>query len=248
MAGKMTILDRLMKEGRIKPRLDETMWSHADFRDPLNYTFAGRQHIKAHPESFPRLDITPERQVYQRGINALIDARKRPIQEKYENVSGELEDVQNEFEEAFDEAKEGLVEDIRSDMDYFEAPEIRYGFDTGYRGDLTPDLPERSLEDYWPARFKGPGWYNDRGYELGDLMDEYRGRLDYMKSPEYRMELQHQSPRYRKYQRAMEARAANRRMGHQLSRMWGDAYNRLRARGLSDDEARTYLHNYFGGR
>ena len=202
-----TMLDRIasmMKaSGRKKPEIIE----QTALRDPLGYTIEQRRTIGRN------LDMTPARKRYQEGIDALIDARKRPIREKYEDVSGELEDVQNEFGEAFDEAKEGLVEDIRSDMDYFEAPEIRYGFDTGFRGDLAPDLLERSLEDYWPSRFKAPEWYNDRGYELGDLMDEYEGQLDYMDTPEYRMEVQHQSPRYRNYQRAMMQRAENARRG-----------------------------------
>lgn len=204
-----TLLDQLasiMKaSGRKKPAIiQETAW-----QDPLSGSIVGRK-VRS---------LTPTRKRYQEGINALIDARKKPIREKYEDTSGELEDLQNEFGEAFDEAKEDMVEDIRSDMNYFEAPEIQYGFDTGFRGDLAPDLGERSLEDYWPSRFNAPGWYNDKGYELGNLMDEYEGQLDYMDEPEYRMELQRQTPRYRNYQRAMRQRAENARLGRLNAKM-----------------------------
>lgn len=223
-----TMLDQLasmMKAyGGKKPAIiQETAW-----QDPLSGSIVGRKVTS----------LTPTRKRYQEGIDALIDARKRPIREKYEDVSGELEDVQNEFGEAFDEAKEGLVEDIRSDINYFEAPEVRYGFDTDFRGDLFPDMPERSLEDYWPSRFKAPGWYNDRGYELGDLMDEYESQLHYMETPEHRMEVQRQSPRYRNYQRAMMQRAENARLGRINA-----AVMNLARQGYSMPEIREILKN-----
>lgn len=198
-----TMLDQLasmMKAyGGKKPAIiQETAW-----QDPLSGSIVGRKVTS----------LAPTRKRYQEGIDALIDARKKPILEKYNEVSGELEDVQNEFGEAFDEAKEGMVEDIRSNIDFFKTPKVRYGFDTGSSGDLYPYIPELSLEDYWPSRFKAPGWYNDKGYELGELMDEYEGQLDYMDDPAYRMELQRQTPRYRRYQDAMRQREDNARLG-----------------------------------
>ena len=204
------MLDRLAETFKSMGNKKPAIIQETTIRDPLGYNMVQRR-FGAETGKMP--SMTPERQVYQRGLNRRDIMALRPLSEKYDEYEGELENLQNEFEEAFDEAKEGLVEDIRSDMDYFEAPEIRYGFDTGFRGDLSPDLPERSLEDYWPARFKSPGWYNDRGYELDDLMDEYQGRIDYINTPEHRMELQRQTPRYRNYQRAMMQREDNARIG-----------------------------------
>lgn len=232
-----TMLDQLASMMKASGSKKPAIIQEIDWRDPLGYTIEQRRAIARNPEHFQKLSMTPNRKRYQEGIDALIDARKRPIREKYEDVSGELEDVQNEFGEAFDEAKEGLVEDIRSDMNYFEAPDIQYGFDTDFRGDLFPDLPERSLEDYWPSRFKAPGWYNDRGYELGDLMDEYESQLHYMETPEHRMEVQRQSPRYRNYQRAMMQRAENVRLGRLNAKIMS-----LARQGYSMPEIREILN------
>lgn len=242
MAGKMTVLDRLMKEGRIKPRLDETMWSHADFRDPLNYTFAGRQYIKAHPESFGRLDITPERVKYQRGIEAIQNRNRMKAQNQLDDFKSDKELLQDQWNDAIAEAKDAMVEDWRTGLDDRDFSEI----DPYY---LEVGTPSTDLTDYWPDYgYISPSEFGQRSERLDEDISEWEDIVGHRESPEYRMELQRQSPRYRNYQRAMETRTANRRMGHQLSRMWGDAYNRLRARGLSDAEARMYLHDYFGGR
>lgn len=235
-----TMLDQLVKTfkstGNKAPFRE--MRIRGEFTDPMikaraNQQLAGNKLIKLDPSW-----RAPERVKYQRGLDALIDARSRPIREKYEDVSGELEDVQNEFEEAFDEAKEDLVDDIGLGMRYFEAPEVRYGFDAEEGGDLTPELFNSSLADYWPSRFKAPSWYSDRGSELGDLADEYEGRLDYMDSPEYRMELQRQTPRYRNYQRAMRQRQENAQMGRLNA-----AIMNLYRRGYSMPEIREILRN-----
>lgn len=230
-----TMLDKLAETfksmGKGKPEIIQ----ETTIRDPLSWNLLNRKHATL-DNKLP--SMTPERQTYQNGLGALVDAKKKPILEKYDNASDELEDVQNEFEEAFDEAKEGLVEDIRSDMNYFEAPMIRYGFDAGWRGDLSPEFEERSLADYWPSRFKEPEWYNDRGYELDDLMNEYEERLNYMDEPEYRMELQRQTPRYRNYQRAMRQREDNARVGRLNA-----AIMNLARQGYSLPEIREILRN-----
>lgn len=246
MPGKMTILDRLMQQGKIKPRPNETMWSRGDFRDPLNYTFAQRQSIKAHPESFQRLDITPERMVYQEGLENIRERNIRPILSERTDKRGELSDVQKEFNRAAREAHAGMKDEYYDRLENYEPANIRGGV---YDEEFEIDVPSsNNLRDYWPDDYNSPDWYSDRGEKLDEELNIIEDRLDYAHSPEYLMQLQTQSPRFRNYQRAMQQRAANRRMGHQLGRMWGDAYNRLRTRGLSDAEARMYLHDYFGGR
>ena len=72
-----TMLDQLasmMKaSGRKKPAIiQETAW-----QDPLSGSIVGRKVTS----------LTPTRKRYQEGIDALIDVRKRPIREKYEDVS-----------------------------------------------------------------------------------------------------------------------------------------------------------------
>lgn len=205
-----TMLDKLVDAFKSSSQHKPEIIQATTIRDPLGYSMVQRRFGTA-TGKLP--SMKSEGKMYQKGIDALIEGRKKPVHDKWLETGEELSWLQDDFEDAFNEAKEGLVEDIRSDMDYFEAPEVRYGFDTGIRGDLAPDLPERSLEDYWPSSYKPPEWYNDKGYELGNLMDEYEGRLEYMDGPAYRMELQHQTPRYRRYQEAMQRRDINRRAG-----------------------------------
>lgn len=156
--------------------------------------------------------MTPERVKYQKGIDALIDVRKKPLQEKYDDSMGELTDLQDEFENAFDEAKENYIEQVRDNMESMYTPDIRGGFDPSY--DFDVNMGRESLESYWPDYdYKPVSYYNSRGAELGDMVSEYEGRLESMDEPAYRMAVQRQSPRYRRYQEAMQRRDINRRAG-----------------------------------
>lgn len=243
MAGKMTVLDRLMQQGRIKPRLDETMWSHADFRDPLNYTFAGRQYIKAHPESFPRLDMTPERIKYQRGLANIRANDLSNAEDSYRDAAGELEDLQSQFEEDYSDAWESMHDDIFSDKKM--APELSRGFG---EDDLNLGRLNIDLSEYWPPYTYSPDEYGRRAEDLVDAARLASSRSAYLESPEYIQRLQTRSPRYRNYQRAMQQRAANKAVGRDLSRRYATAVRNLVRRGLSPEEADAYVRQYFGGR
>ena len=185
---------------------------HGEFTDPMlkarvNQQLAGNKLIKLDPSW-----RTPERVKYQQGLDALIAAREKPIHDKWLETGEELSGLQNEFENAFDEAKENYVEQVRDNMEQLNTPDLRSGFDPSY--DLDPHVPSETLENFWPDYdYKPVSYYNSRGEELGELMNEYEGRFDYMRTPEYRMELQRQTPRYRRYQEAMQRRDINRRAG-----------------------------------
>lgn len=249
MAGKMTILDRLMKEGRIKPgfkayrqtpdkllRLQEGIGT----KDYVRIPQAGGEGWT----SVPNRGLTPERQVYQRGLDEVRERTMAPVYNEVKQSRGRLADLKSNFEDAYDEARNDMLEDWQSGIED-SAPDLEYGFDVD---DLDVGSPNTDMRDYWPSDAESPEWFSEESEALRDRLWELGDQIEYSRSPEYRMRIQTQSPRYRNYQRAMEARAANKRMGHQLSRMWGDAYNRLRARGLSDAEARMYIRERFGGR
>lgn len=249
MAGKMTILDRLAKSGRIQPgfkayrqtpdkllRLQEGM----GVKDYVRIPQAGGEGWT----SIPNRGLTPERQVYQLGLEDVRERKMAPIIDEQREAKRNMSALQEKFEEAYDTAREDMLEDWQYGVES-SAPELEYGFDTD---DLDVGSPNTDMRDYWPSDAEDPQRFADEAEDLNARLAEIDDRLDYARSPEYRMMLQTQSPRYRNYQRAMQQRAANKAMGHRLSRMWGDAYNRLRARGLSDEGARRYLGDYFGGR
>lgn len=209
-----TMLDKLVDafKGGSQGTPFREMKIHGEFTDPMvkarvNQQLAGNRLIKLDPSW-----RTPERVKYQKGIDALIDVRKKPLQEKYDDSMGELTDLQDEFENAFDEAKENYIEQVRDNMESMHTPDIRGGFDPSY--DFDVNMGRESLESYWPDYdYKPVSYYNSRGAELGDMVSEYEGRLESMDEPAYRMAVQRQTPRYRRYQDAMQRRDINRRAG-----------------------------------
>ena len=254
MAGKMTILDRLMKSGKLKPGVARDLRVRGEFFDPLQYTTQQRILMEGAPEraymAVPdngvgrEIKITPERQVYQRGLDEVRERTMAPVYNEVKQSRGRLADLQSDFEDAYDEARNDMLEDWQYGIED-SAPDLEYGFDVY---DLDVGSPNTDMRDYWPSDAESPEWFSEESEALRDRLCELDDQIEYSRSPEYRMRIQTQSPRYRNYQRAMQQRAANKRMGHQLSRMWGDAYNRLRARGLSDAEARMFIRERFGGR
>lgn len=204
-----TMLDKLVdafKGGsQRKPEIIEA----TTIRDPLGYSMVQRRFGTA-TGKLP--SMTPERQLYQKGLNILVDTKKKPVRDKWLETGEELSWLQDDFENAFDEAKENYIEQVRDNMEQLNAPDLRSGFDPSY--DLDPHVPSETLEPYWPDYdYKPVSYYNSRGGELGDQMDEYERQMDYIDSPQYRMELQRQSPRYRRYQDAMQRRDIERRAG-----------------------------------
>lgn len=254
MAGKMTILDRLMQSGKLKPGVARDLRVRGEFFDPLQYTTQQRILMQGAPEraymAFPdngvgrEIKITPEREVYQQGLESLRRKKMMPVREAERGVRKDFEDLQSDFEDAYSDAYESWQDELNSNV-ADQAPLLEYGFEPA---DLDFDTPRADLRDFWPGYQESPEWFESEAGSYNDRLEELGDQLEYMRSPEYRTVLQTQTPRYRNYQRAMQQRAANKRMGHQLSRMWGDAYQRLRARGLSDAEARMFIRERFGGR
>lgn len=241
MAGKMTILDRLMQEGKIVPKIGLTEVQKGFVRDPLNFPVETHRVIRESegPRANRILSMTPERRIYQRGIEARLYPKKIAADSELDEANREVEELEDEWNTGVENAKEDMMEDWRSTLDYEDFSDI----DPDY---LEVETPSTDLRDFWSDR-NPEEIYADYG-QAQERADAAQDRYDYIYSPRAVMDEQMLTPRYRNYQRAMQQRAANKRMGHQLSRMWGDAYQRLRARGLSDAEARMFIRERFGGR
>lgn len=248
MAGKTTILDRLVLQGKIKPSPSRDLRVRGEFFDPLNYTTQQRISMQGAPElaymAIPQngvgrdIKLTPERQVYQRGLKNQFWKRENQLRQEQDEAMDRVDDLQQSYESDFNDARDRLAGDVSDEIQGWDPEEISPYDVNGY------ESPNYSLEDYWEGEYP-LSEYNDLMAEADDKFNEAAGRfIDWQHSG--MRELQLNSPRYRNYQRAMQQRAANKRMGHQLSRMWGDAYQRLRARGLSDAEARMFIRERFG--
>lgn len=204
-----TMLDKLVDVFKSGSQRKPEIIQATTIRDPLGYSMVQRRFGTA-TGKLP--SIVPDRKRYQLGLDAVRDSREAPLGEKMEGYKEELSNFQSEFEDAVDEAKEMYIDDLSTEVNSIDAPDIRYGFDPDY--DLDPSVTQNTLVDYWPSGvYNEPKWYSDKGAELDDLINEYEGRIDYMHTPEHRMELQRQSPRYRRYQDAMQRRDINRRAG-----------------------------------
>lgn len=242
MPGKMTVLDRLIKEGKISQSPFREMKLRGEFTDPMikaraNQQLAGNKLIKLDPSW-----KTPERVKYQRGLEAIQNRNLMKAQDELSDLESDKELLETQWENAIDEAKNDMYEDWRYAIDSNDFSEI----DPDY---LEVDEPSTDLSDYWPEYgYMSPREFGERAERLEEDISEWEDVVGHRESPEYRMELQRQSPRYRNYQRAMQQRAANMAMGRDLSRRYAIAYNNLLRHGLTPAEARMYMREYFGGR
>ena len=236
MPGKMTVLDRLIKEGRIK----KSPFGNAKYAvDELSFPAIREMDGKLVGGTARRM--TPEREVYQRGIEARMQPKYLKADEDVNSACDEMDAYMDEWSSAVEDAKESMREDWENNL-YWQV------FEDVDPHHLDVDAPPTNLRDYWPGDARTPdeihsdyGAAQDRYYTARDVQ---RG----LRRPEAWMQEQTMTPRYRNYQRAMQQRAANMAMGRDLSRRYAIAYNNLLRRGLTPAEARMYMREYFGGR
>jgi len=244
MPGKMTVLDRLISEGRITKSPFSVKKTSGEIRDPLNYPLNIRKDLDKLRDvaNVQWVNMTPERVKYQQGIDARIAPRHEAAMQKRADAYDLKDQYEEEWREAVEEAKSDMADDWSSTLDYQDFDEVN--------PDILEDveLPSSNLRDYWPSSARDP----DEIYEDFDAaQDAYYAAVDNERelfTPRYRMQEQTMTPRYRNYQRAMQQRAANMAMGRDLSRRYAIAYNSLLRRGLTPAEARMYMREYFGGR
>ena len=237
MPGKMTVLDRLIKEGRIK----KSPFGNAKYAvDELS--FPSIREMDGKLVGGTARKMTPERQVYQQGIDARIAPRHEAAMQKRSDAYDLKDQYKEEWYDAVEEAKSDMADDWASTLDDQNFDKV----DPDILEDVEP--PSNNLRDYWPSDARNP----DEIYEDFDAaQDAYYAARDAERelfTPRYRMQEQTMTPRYRNYQRAMQQRAANMAMGRDLSRRYAIAYNNLLRRGLTPAEARMYMREYFGGR
>lgn len=243
MPGKMTVLDRLISEGRIKKSPFRVKKTAAELRDPLNYPLDMRKDFDKmkNAANTQWVKMTPERDVYQQGIEARMQPKYLKADEDVNSAYDEMDAYKDEWGSAVDDAKEYMKEDWETSLDdqRFEDVDPYY---------MEVDAPSTNLRDYWPNDARTP----DEIYEdYGAAQDRYYAAKDVqrdLRRPGAWMQEQTMTPRYRNYQRAMQQRAANMAMGRDLSRRYAIAYNNLLRRGLTPAEARMYMREYFGGR
>ena len=236
MPGKMTVLDRLIKEGRIK----KSPFGNAKYAvDEL--TFPSIREMDGKLVGGTARKMTPEREVYQKGIEARMQPRYLKADEDVNEAYNVMDAYKDEWGSAVDDAKEYMKEDWEMCLDdqRFEDVDPYY---------MEVDALSTNLRDYWPNDARTP----DEIYSDFDAaQDRYYAAKDVqrdLRRPAAWMQEQTMTPRYRNYERAMQQRAANMAMGRDLSRRYAIAYNNLLRRGLTPTEARMYMREYFGGR
>lgn len=241
MPGKMTVLDRLIKEGRIKEAPFREMKLHGEFTDPMikaraNQQLAGNKLIKLDP-SWP----APERVKYQQGIEARMQPKYLKADENVNETYENMDAFKDEWNDQVEQAKEDMLSDWQDELEN-AATDEPYGYS------LEVEPQSTDLRDYWPSSGRDPDEIiND--YDIAqDRYFSARDERNYLRTPGAWMQEQTMTPRYRNYQRAMQQRAANMAMGRDLSRRYAIAYNNLLRRGLTPAEARMYMREYFGGR
>ena len=244
MPGKMTVLDRLISEGRIKKSPFSVKKTSAELRDPLNYPLDMRKDFDKmkNAANTQWVKMTPERVKYQRGLEAIQNRNIMKAQNELDDLEGDKELLQSQWDDAVEEAKNDMYDDWRNSIDSNDFSDIGPDY-------LEVEEPSTDLSDYWnDVDYMSPREFGQRAERLDKDISEWEDVVEHRESPAYRMELQRQSPRYRNYERAMQQRAANMAMGRDLSRRYAIAYNNLLRRGLTPAEARMYMREYFGGR
>lgn len=229
-----TMLDQLVKTfkstGNTAPFRE--MKLHGEFTDPMikaraNQQLAGNKLIKVDPSW-----RTPERVVYQRGIDARIAPRHEAAMQKRSDAYDLKDEYENEWRDAVEEAKSDMADDWSSTLDYQDFDEVN----PDILGDV--QLPSNDLRDYWPSGARSP----DEIYEDFDAaQDAYYAAKDAERelfTPEYRMQEQMLTPRYRNYQRAMRQRQENAQIGRLNA-----AIMNLYRQGYSMPEIREILRN-----
>lgn len=228
-----TMLDKLAETfksvGKGKPGIiQQTAW-----RDPLGYTMEQRRFFGRHPDRHQKLDMTPEREVYQAGVDTYQRKLMDPILKEQRDVYDEQAGLQDEFEEAYEDARERWMSDVEDAVP--SAPEMEYGFDPS---DLEYEAPSFDLRDYWPSYADDAEEFAARNEEQLDRLEGIDKRLDYYRGPKGRMRVQTMTPRYRNYRRAMQQREDNAQLGRVNA-----AIMNLYRQGYSMPEIREILRN-----
>lgn len=238
-----TMLDKLAETFKSvgKPAPFRGMKIRGEFNDPLNYTTQQRILMQGAPElsymAVPQngvgkdIKLTPERKIYQRGIEARLYPKKVAADEQVDEMYDNRDRIQEEWNEAVDDAKESMRDDWDSALSFQDFEDV-----DPYA--LEVDAPTTDLREYWPGYARSP---EEIGEEFESAEQAYYDAKDAQKriySTRGIMDEQVQTPRYRNYQRAMQQREDNARLGRLNA-----AIMNLYRRGYSMPEIREILRN-----
>lgn len=199
-----TMLDKLAETfksmGKGKPEIIQ----QTTIRDPLGYNMVQRRfgQIKGLTPS-----MTPERLKYQNGLESIQGRDIMKAQNELNDLESDKEILQSQWNDAVDEAKDAMSEDWRTGLEDYDFSDIGPDY-------LEVEAPSLDLADYWPDYgYMSPREFGQRAERLDEDISDWEDIVGHRESPEYRMELQRRSPRYRRYQRAMRQREDNARLG-----------------------------------
>ena len=225
-----TMLDKLVDAFKGGSQRKPEIIQQTTVRDPLGYSMVQRQ-FGTKTGKMP--SMTPERRIYQRGIEARLYPKKIAADELVDETYSAKGEIEDEWSSAVDDAKESMKDDWESTLDYAS-------FDDVDPYSLEVDQPSTDLRDYWPGHARTPD-------EIGDAFNEAEQAYYDAKDAQRRiysnqgiMDEQLLTPRYRRYQEAMQRRDINRRAGRVNA-----AIMNLARQGYSLPEIREILR---GGR
>ena len=145
MPGKMTVLDRLIGEGRI----NKSPFGNAKYAvDELS--FPAIREMDGKLVGGTARKMTPEREVYQKGIDARIASRHEPAIQKRADAYALKDQYENEWRDAVEEAKSDMADDWASTLDYQDFDEVNPEILENV------ELPSRNLRDFWPETARNP--------------------------------------------------------------------------------------------
>lgn len=192
-------------------------------RDPMGYSIEQRRAIGRN------FDTTPERRIYQRGIEARLYPKKLAADELVDEARSSRETIQGEWDDAIAEAKESLRDDWESGLDY-------QAFEDVDPYALEVETPTTDLREYWPGYARSPEEISEAFESAQDAYYDARDAQRRIYSNRGIMDEQMLTPRYRNYQRAMMLQAENARRGRLNAKIMG-----LARMGYSLPEIREIL-------
>lgn len=198
-----TMLDKLVDAFKGGSQHKPEIIQATTIRDPLGYSMVQRR-FGTMAGKMP--SMTPERRIYQRGIEARLYPKKVAADELLDEANTNRDMIQDEWNDAIEDAKQSMKEDWESGLDYQAFEDV----DPNY---LEVDAPSTDLGEYWPGYARTPE-------EIGESFDAATDAYWDAKEAQKRiygtqgiMDEQLLTPRYRRYRDAMQRRDINRRAG-----------------------------------
>ena len=198
-----TLLDKLVDVFKGGSQRKPEIIQATTIRDPLGYSMVQRRFGTA-TGKLP--SMTPERRIYQRGIEARLYPKKVAADELLDEANTNRDMIEDEWRDAIDEAKESMREDWESGLDYQTFEDV----DPNY---LEVDAPNTDLGEYWPSSARSPEEIGEAFDEATDAYWDAKEAQNRIYSTRGIMDEQLLTPRYRRYQEAMQRRDINRRAG-----------------------------------